>query len=213
MVLHRISGVPVGDGAGGVIGMITEGDLLRRAETGTDKRHSGWLRLLLGPGRLAQEYAQSHARKVEEIMTHAVISVSPETPLAEVVALMEARQVKRLAVLENGRLVGVVSRADLLKALTELLPKVPASAVSDAEIRTRILAEIEKQPWAPRAGTDVVVKDGTVELRGVVTDEREREALRILAENIAGVERVRDRLVWVEPMSGTVIDAPSIETG
>jgi CBS domain-containing protein len=213
MVLHRISGVPVGDGEGGVIGMITEGDLLRRAETGTDKRHSGWLGLLLGPGRLAQEYAQSHARKVEEIMTHAVISVSPETPLAEVVALMEARQVKRLAVLENGRLVGVVSRADLLKALTELLPKVPASAVSDAEIRTRILAEIEKQPWAPRAGTDVVVKDGTVELRGVVTDEREREALRILAENIAGVERVRDRLVWVEPMSGTVIDAPSIETG
>jgi osmotically-inducible protein OsmY len=97
--------------------------------------------------------------------------------------------------------------------LTELLPKVPASAVSDAEIRTRILAEIEKQPWAPRASTDVVVEDGTVELRGVVTDEREREALRILAENIAGVERVRDRLVWVEPMSGTVIDAPSIETG
>jgi CBS domain-containing protein len=213
MVLHRISGVPVGDGVGGVIGMITEGDLLRRAETGTDKRHSGWLGLLLGPGRLAQEYAQSHARKVEEIMTHAVISVSPETPLAEVVALMEARQVKRLAVLENGRLVGLVSRADLLKALTELLPKVPASAVSDAEIRTRILAEIEKQPWAPRASTDVVVEDGTVELRGVVTDEREREALRILAENIAGVERVRDRLVWVEPMSGTVIDAPSIETG
>lgn len=211
MVLHRISGVPVGDGAGGVIGMITEGDLLRRAETGTETRHSGWLRLLLGPGRLAQEYAQSHARKVDEVMTHAIVSVTPETPLTEVVALMEARQVKRLSVLENGRLVGLVSRADLLKALTELLPKVPASAVSDAEIRTRILAEIEKQPWAPRAGTDVVVEDGTVELRGVVTDER--EALRILAENVPGVKRVRDRLVWVEPMLGTVIDAPSIETG
>jgi CBS domain-containing protein len=211
MVLHRFSGVPVVDASGDVVGMITEGDLLRRAETGTEKKHSGWLRLLIGPGRLAQEYAQAHARKVEDVMTRPVVSAAPETPLAEVVALMESRRVKRLPVIEKGRLIGLVSRADLLKALADLLPKIEAAPVSDAELRTRILAEIEKHPWAPRAGTDVVVEDGTVELRGVLTDEREREALRILAENVPGVKHVRDRLVWVEPMSGTVIDASSLE--
>jgi CBS domain-containing protein len=211
MVLHRFSGVPVVDAEGRVIGMITEGDLLRRAETGTEKQHSGWLKLLLGSGRLAQEYAQAHARKVEEIMTCAVFSVTPDTQLAEVVALMEARRVKRVPVIEGGHLVGLVSRADLLKALTELLPRVQARAVSDAEIRERVLAEIQRQPWAPRTSTDVAVADGTVELRGVVTDERERESLRILAENVPGVKRIHDRLIWVEPMSGMVIEASSRE--
>jgi CBS domain-containing protein len=213
MVLHRFSGVPVIDAQGCVIGMITEGDLLRRAEIDTKKPHSRWVRLLMGPGRLAQEYAQTHARKVEEVMSSRVVSITPETPLGEVVALMESRGVKRLPVLENDRLVGLVSRADLLKALAELLPKPRAPAISDAELRERILAEIEKQPWTPSASVDAVVVKGTVELRGVVTDEREREALRVLAENVPGVKQVRDRLVWVDPVSGTVIDTSFMEQG
>jgi CBS domain-containing protein len=213
MVLYRFSGVPVVDAQGRVVGMVTEGDLLRRAETGTEKFHSRWVRLLMGPGRLAQEYAQTHARKVEEVMSSPVVAVTPETPLAEVVALMESRGVKRLPVLENERLVGLVSRADLLKALAELLPRPRATAISDAELRQRILAEIEKQPWTPSASVDAVVAEGTVELRGVITDEREREALRVLAENVPGVKQVRDRLIWVEPVSGSVIDASSIERG
>jgi CBS domain-containing protein len=213
MVLHRFSGVPVVDAQGRVVGMITEGDLLRRAETETEKRHSRWFRLLMGPGRLAHEYAQTHARKVEEVMSSPVVSVTPEASLAEVVALMESRGVKRLPVLENDRLVGLVSRADLLKALAELLPKPRATAISDAELRQGILAEIEKQPWTPITSVDAVVTEGTVELRGVVTDERERAALRVLAENVPVVKQVRDRLVWVDPMSGAVIDTLSTQGG
>jgi CBS domain-containing protein len=208
MLRHHLSGVPVVDAAGTVTGIVTEGDLLRRTETGTERTRSRWLELLIAPGRLAQDYVRSHARKVSEVMTDAVISVGPDTPLGEVVALMESRRVKRLPVIEDGRLVGIISRADLLGALVERLPKVSAAAVSDAKLRKRVLAEIDKQPWAPRASIDALVEDGTVELRGAITDEREREALRVVAENVPGVKRVRDHLVWVEPISGMVIDAP-----
>jgi CBS domain-containing protein len=208
MLRRHLSGVPVIDAAGTVIGIVTEGDLLRRTETGTQRTRSRWLELLIAPGRLAQDYVRSHARKVSDVMTDAVVSVAPETPLAEVVALMESRRVKRLPVVTGGRLVGIVSRADLLSALIEHLPKASAASVSDAMLRKRVLAEVDKQPWAPRASIDAMVEDGTVELRGAITDQREREALRVIAENVPGVKHVRDHLVWVEPISGMVIDAP-----
>ncbi len=211
MIRHRVSGVPVLDAGGKLVGLVTEGDLLRRAETGTERRRPRWLELLIAPGRLAQDYVREHAHKVGDVMTDAVISVRPDTPLAEVVALMESRRIKRLPVLEGGRLVGIISRADLLRALSELLPKVSAEAVSDAEIRRRVLAEIDKQPWAPRASVDAIVENGSVELCGAIIDEREREALRVVAENVPGVKRVRDHLVWIEPMSGMIIDAPADE--
>lgn len=208
MLRHRVSGMPVIDAAGKVVGIVTEGDLVRRAETATERPHSRLAGLLLAPGRLAEEYVLSHGRKVGEVMSKAVISVASETPLVEVVGLMESRRVKRLPVLEDGRLVGIISRADLLRALMALLPDLPAVAVSDAEIRSRLLAEIDSQGWAPRTSVDVAVADGTAELCGIITDEREREALRVLAENTPGVKHVRDRLAWVEPISGMVIDWP-----
>jgi CBS domain-containing protein len=206
---HRISGLPVVDPGGAVVGVVTEGDLLRRIETGTERRHSGWLEFLIAPGRLAEEYAHANARRVGEVMTTDVVAVTPEEPLAEVVRLMERHHIKRLPVIENGRLVGIVSRANLVQALLDNLPK-PAgkAAVGDAEIRERILAEIAKQPWGPRASVDVRVAAGIVELYGSITDERERTALQILAENAPGVKAVQDHLVWVEPVSGLVI--PSI---
>jgi CBS domain-containing protein len=206
---HRISGLPVVDPGGAVVGVVTEGDLLRRIETGTERRHSGWLEFLIAPGRLAEEYAHANARRVGEVMTTDVVAVTPEEPLAEVVRLMERHHIKRLPVIENGRLVGIVSRANLVQALLDNLPK-PAgkAAVGDAEIRERILAEIAKQPWGPRASVDVRVVGGIVELYGSITDERERAALQVLAENAPGVKAVEDHLVWVEPVSGLII--PSI---
>ncbi|MGO8919662.1 MAG: CBS domain-containing protein [Stellaceae bacterium] len=206
MLSHRISGLPVVDSGGAVIGMVTEGDLLRRTEIGTELRRGRWLELLLGPGRLAREYVHSHARKVDEVMTREVASIGPETPLAEAVALMEKRHVKRLPVIDQGQLVGILSRANLLSALLELLAAPVPGASSDREIRARLLAEIDKQRWAPRACVDVAVADGIVELRGAITDERERAALRVAAENLPGVKGIRDHLVWVEPVSGMVID-------
>ncbi len=206
MLSRRISGLPVVDANGAVVGMLTEGDLLRRAEIGTERRRSRWVELLLGPGRLACDYVQTHAGKVGAIMTRDVVSIGPDTPLDAAVALMEKHRVKRLPVLDNGRLVGILSRANLLGALVEAAGKTEAAALSDREIRRRLLAEIDRQSWAPRTTLEITVRHGVVELSGIITDEREREALRVAAERLPGVTGVRDRLVWVEPLSGMVVE-------
>ncbi|HUJ99613.1 MAG TPA: CBS domain-containing protein [Stellaceae bacterium] len=206
MLSHRISGLPVVDESGALVGMLTEGDLLRRAEIGTERRRSRWVELLLGPGRLARDYVQTHAGRVGAIMTREVVSITPDTPLDAAVALMEKHRVKRLPVLENGRLLGILSRANLLAALVEAAGKTEAAAISDREIRRRLLAEIDKQSWAPRTSLEITVRHGVVVLKGIVTDEREREALRVAAERLPGVTGVRDHLVWIEPISGMVVE-------
>ena len=204
---HRISGLPVVDPKGAVVGIVTEGDLLRRAETGTARRHARWLEFLISPGRLARDYADANARKVGEVMSEDIVSVGPQDSLADVVRLMERRHIKRVPVIAAGRLVGIVSRANLVQALVRSLPQpAPSSgSASDAEIRERILDEIARQPWGPRASVDVRVAAGTVELYGSITDDRERTALQVLAENTPGVKAVHDNLVWVDPVSGFVI--------
>ncbi len=211
MLQHRISGLPVVDRQGAVVGLVTEGDLLRRVETGTQRRHAHWIELLIGPGRLAQEYAHANARQAGDVMSPNVFSVAPQAALDEVVALMERHRIKRVPVIDGGRLVGIVSRANMVRVLVHNLAKMAAltagKAAGDADIREQILAEIAKQPWGPRASVDVRVAAGIVELLGSITDDRERTALRVLAENIPGVTAVRDHLVWVEPMSGLVIPA------
>jgi CBS-domain-containing membrane protein len=213
---NRISGLPVVDPGGAVVGIVTEGDLLRRVETGTQRRHSHWLEFLIAPGRLAREYTDANARNVGEVMSAEVVSVTPQEALPEVIRLMEHHHVKRLPVIEAGRLVGIVSRANLVRALLHSLAEPPGkpagdAVADDAEIRDRIVAEIARQPWGPRASVDVRVKDGAVELYGTITDERERTALRVLAENQPAVTAVRDHLVWIEPVSGFVIPAVGSE--
>jgi CBS domain-containing protein len=208
MVKHRISGLPVVDAAGRLVGMVTEGDLLRRVELGTGGRTPGRLSQFFAPGRAAEDYVRTHGRVISEIMTEKVISVAPDTSLAEVVQIMESQQVKRLPVLQGERLVGIVSRADLLRALFRLLQVRTVTAVSDAELRKRVLAEIDKLQWAPRATVDAIVTNGVVELRGTVTDDRERAGLRVIVENTPGVRALHDRLIWVEPLSGSPIDIP-----
>lgn len=211
MLQHRISGLPVTDGKSAVVGIITEGDLLRRAETGTEHRRSRWFEFLLGPGRLAGDYADSHAHKVGEVMTSDVAVVAPSDDLAEAVRLMEKRHVKRVPVVAYGRLVGIVSRADLVRALVHKLTRQALAQhggiVSDDTIRRGILDVIDKEPWGPRFSSEVKVKDGVVDLYGTVTDDRERTALIVAAEGIPGVKTVNDHLVWVEATSGLVIGA------
>jgi CBS-domain-containing membrane protein len=205
MLQHRISGLPVVDAKSAVIGIITEGDLLRRGETGSAPHHPWWLQLLLGPGRLAKEYTLAHARKVGEAMTGDVVSVTPKTDLRDIVQLMNKRRIKRVPVIEDRKLAGIVSRANLVRALVKALVKKPARPLSDHEIRTAILDATTAEPWGPRFAIDVEVKDGFVDIYGTITDEGERIALQVLAENVPGVKGVRDHLVWVEPASGMVI--------
>jgi len=208
MIGHRISGLPVVDPAGAVIGIVTEGDLLRRVETGTERRRARWLEFLIAPGRLASEYAHANGRRVGEVMTDTVLTAGPDDPVTDLIELMERRRIKRVPVIDRGQLVGIVSRANLVRALVGNLPRADSrSVITDDEIRDRILAEIAKQPWGPRASVDVRVENGIVELHGAVTDDRERPALRVLAENVPGVKEVRDCLAWVEPLSGFVVPA------
>ncbi len=167
---------------GAVVGMITESDLLRRAETGTARRTS-WLAAFLSPGRVAEDYVRSHARKVDELISGDVISVAPNASLAEVVAVMESRRIKRVPVIDQDRLVGIVARADLVKALMTFMPGRCATSVTpDAQIRAQFLQDTDAQEWTPRAAIDCEVKDGVIELHGLITDERMRPALRVIAE-------------------------------
>jgi len=209
MLQNRISGLPVVDASGRLVGMVTEGDFLRRGEIGTERQRPKWLEILLGPGRMADEYVRSSGRKIEDVMTSDPVTVSEEDSLETVVELMERRHIKRLPVLRDGKMVGIVSRANLMHALVSLARDIETPAGGDAAIRDRILAAVAKQPWAPRI--NVVVKNGVVELWGTITDERERQGCIVTAENVAGVREVHDHLVWVEPMSGMAFPSPEDE--
>ena len=206
MLQHRISGLPVIDKDGNLVGVLSEGDFLRRRETKTERHRSRWLEFLMGPGRMASEYSHSHGCKVSEVMTKDVQSVDEVTPIEDIVDLMERKRIKRVPVLCGGQVVGIVTRSNLMHAMVSLARVAQPAATDDASIRERLLAEMQKEQWAPAASVNVVVHDGVVELWGVIIDERQREALKVAAENTPGVKEVKDHLVWIEPISGTVLN-------
>ncbi len=205
MLQNKISGLPVLDAGGMLVGIVTEGDFLRRAEIGTQKRRPRWLEFLIGPGRLATEYVRAAGRKVSEIMTVDPHTVTEEVPLEEIVQTMERYRIKRLPVTRGRQVVGIVSRANLMHALASLAREVKPPPSGDAAIREQVLAELGKQSWVPLALINVIVRNGVVELWGTIMDERERQALVVAAENVPGVKSVKDHLVWVEPVSGMVV--------
>jgi CBS domain-containing protein len=207
MLQNRISGLPVVDKEGELVGMVTEGDFLQRGELGTRRHRPKWLEFIVGPGKLAEEYVQTSGRKVEEVMTPDPWTIRDDDSLERVVEMMERHHIKRLPVTRGGRMVGIVSRANLMHALATYARDLPAPIGGDSAIRANILAAFARQDWAPRV--NVIVKDGVAELHGVITDDRERQGLVVAAENVAGVKKVHDHLVWVEPMSGMAF--PSIE--
>jgi CBS domain-containing protein len=209
MLQNRISGLPVVDAAGALIGIVTEGDFLRRGEIGTQRQRPKWLEFLVGPGRLAAEYVHSAGRTIEEVMTSDPATVSEDDSLETVVELMERRHVKRLPVLRNGRVVGIVSRANLMDALIERARYTHGPAPDDGTIRDRIVAALASINWTPKI--NIAVHNGVAELSGILTDERERKGIIVAAENVAGVRAVHDHLVWVEPMSGVAIQSAEDE--
>ena len=212
MLQHRVSGLPVLDTAGRLVGMVTEGDFLHRAETDTRRRRLRWLELLTGPGSMADEYVRSHGRKIHEVMTTDPVTVTEETSLNDTVSLMEKHRVKRLPVVRGDKVVGIVSRANLLHALAVLASEIKPASVNDTTIRERVLAELNKEKWAPTALLNVVVRDGVVDIWGTITDERERRALIVAAENVPGVKKVNDHVAWIEPMSGMILEPPGEAT-
>ena len=208
MLARGISGLLVVDAAGTLVGIVTEGDLLHRDELGTERRRSWWLRLIASPGRQAGDFTRTHGRRVADVMTHDVITVSADEPLADIVALMEERRVKRVPVLEGDRVVGVVSRADLLRALSVAARERAVIAGDDRSIRQNILDTLKHEPWVPRTTLNITVVNGIVDLWGTISDDQERRAICVIAENTPGVKKVLDHLVFVEAYTGTVIEAP-----
>jgi CBS domain-containing protein len=195
MVEHGISAVPVVNRDKRVIGMVSEGDLLHRAETGTELRRSWWLELASSTNKLASEYIKSHSGKVKDVMTRDVLSVTEETPVADIAVLLETNRIKRVPILRDGKLVGIVSRANLVRALAMTISKVANGAeADDRSIRDKLLAELKAQKWAEVSPANVTVKGGVVHLWSSYLSEQEKRALVVAAENIPGVRRVEDHM-------------------
>jgi CBS domain-containing protein len=192
-VRHQISAVPVVDDKGKLVGIISEGDLLHRVEAGTEKRRPWWLRAFVGSDALANEYVKAHARKVSDAMTQQVVTASPEMPLHEVAALLEKHSIKRVPIVENNQLVGVVSRANLVQAVASA-GKALEIPLSDSTIRDKLLAHLKAQNWAHTSLLNVTVNGGVVDLWGVVNSANERKAIRVAAEATPGVHAVNDNL-------------------
>ncbi|MGO4707323.1 CBS domain-containing protein [Microvirga sp. 2MCAF38] len=212
MLQKRISGLVVIDANGKLVGMVTEGDLLRRAELGTERKRPRWLEFLFSPGRLADEYVQTHGRKVADVMTPDVISVTEDTTLDEVVSLMIENRIKRLPVRRGESTIGIVSRADVMRALaTSLREREAEVSAEDAGLRDAIFDKLKEESWAPVALLNITVDEGVVDLWGTLLDERERNAVRVAVENVPGVIRVRDHLVFVEPYSGSIVYRPDMQ--
>jgi CBS domain-containing protein len=193
MLQKHISAVPVVDEQGKLVGIVSEGDLMRRPEAGTDRHPRRWL-VLFSEQQLATEYVKAHATKVADIMTRYVVTATPDTPVNEIATLLEKNAIKRLPIVHNGQVVGVVSRANLIQALAAE-PKSLEIPVSDSTIRDKLLAHLKTQPWAHTALLNVTVRDGVVDLWGIASSEEERRAIRVAAENTAGVQAVNDNLV------------------
>jgi len=208
MLERGISGLLVVDDAGCLVGIVTEGDLLRRDELGTERRRSWWLRLIASPGRQAASFTRTHGRKVADVMTHDVIGVDVAAPLEQIVTLMEEHRIKRVPVLQDNSVVGVVSRADLLRALAVAARERREIAADDRTIRERILDTLTKETWAPKTTLNITAVNGVVDLWGTIGNDQERRAICIIAENTPGVKKVLDHLVFVEPYTGTVIEPP-----
>ncbi len=190
---HGISAAPVIGGDGKLVGIVSEGDFLRRAEIGTDRKRSWWLVLLAQEKSLAADYIKAHAKRIGDVMTRRVITASPEASLDDIAALMEQNGIKRIPLVRDGRLVGIVSRANLVQAIASSGSKLDIS-LSDAAIRDKLLAHLRSQSWAHTDLLNVTVNDGVVDLWGIPDSDTERTAIRVAAEAISGVRAVNDRM-------------------
>lgn len=208
MLARGISGLCVVDKAGEMAGILTEGDLLRREELGTQRSRPWWLRLLASPARQAADFTRANGRHVRDVMTEDVVSIAQTAPLEDVVEAMEKNRVKRLPVTADGRVIGVVSRSDLLRALIGRVRHAEPLTGDDRTIRTTIMNALEGQSWAPTTTLNVTVCDAIVDVWGTITNEEERRGIQVLVENTPGVKTVHDHLVYIEPYTGMVIEAP-----
>lgn len=195
MLEKRLSGVPVIDDVGRLVGVLSEGDLLRRIEIGTHSVKDRWWLRLFATHTPAEIYRRTHGRKVSDVMTHTPITIEAHDTLADAARLMQNMKIKRLPVLQDNALVGILSRADFMKALSRCLaPAHKKPDMLDAEIRDTIISEINQQPWAADCAISVDSHGGQVTITGVTPTDDQRLAILVAAEGIVGVRQVSDRI-------------------
>ncbi len=206
MLENHISGLPVVDATGKLVGIVSDGDFVRRSEIGTQRKRARWLQFLVGPGKAATEFVHASGRRVEEVMTPDPITASEDTTLESLVQTMEKNNIKRVPIMQFGRIKGIVTRTNLLRAVAQLAREVPDPTADDDHIRDRVIHAIEQNDWRP-LGLQVTVRDGVVHLHGIITDYRWRDAAMVAAENVSGVRQVHDHLCWVDPFSGMYLNS------
>jgi len=207
MLETHISGLPVMDDAGKLVGIVSESDFLRRSEIGTGRKRPAWLRFFLGPGKAASEFVHERGRKVEDVMTQDPITVGEETPLEDLVRLMEKNDIKRLPVMSGRTLKGIVTRSNLLQAVASMAHEIPDPTADDDHIRNRITRAVNGTDWRP-IGFEVTVRNGIAHLHGIITTDEARQATIVAAENTAGVKKVHDHLCFVDTWSGFYVESP-----
>ena len=201
LLANRISAVPVVNDKDVLVGIVSEGDLIHRVEAGTERHRSWWLELLTGKEILAHEFVMSYGRKAADVMTHPVISVQPETPLGDITALLEKHRIKRVPVASNGKVVGIVSRANLIQALVNLNRAKTETLVDDLTLHSDILKQLRSKPWVDPSKISILVNNGNVELWGIVDSETEKNAIRVAVEVTPGVRQVANKLVVEQLMN------------
>ena len=201
----RISAVPVIAADGKLLGIVSEGDLMRRAEAGTGRRRPWWLAILTGREVLANEYIREHSRRVTDVMTRNVVTATADTPLSTIANLLEKNAIKRVLIVEEGKVIGIVSRANLLQALASpgTRAKSAATGADDSKIRETVLSQLKAEPWTRPSLINVIVQDGAVELWGIVDSASEKKAVRVAAEVTPGVRAVNDNLIIRPAESGS----------
>jgi len=192
---HDISAVPVVDGDKNVIGILSEADLIHRQEIDTEKAHPWWIEAVLPASKLANEFTKAHGRRVEEVMSADVVTAAEDTPLGEIATLLERHRIKRVPIVRNGKLVGIVSRSNLIQALASAISHADGPTASDRQIRLDLLDRLAHQDWTEFGETNVIVKNGVVHLWGLVYTPAERKALVALAEAVPGVVSVSDEMI------------------
>lgn len=204
LLSRRISGVPVVDPKGKLLGVVSEGDLMRRAETGTERRRSWWLELLTENRDLAHDYVKSHGLTAKDVMTPSVVTIGEDAELTEIASVLERNRIKRVPVMQGGKLVGIISRSNLLQALATAGTRPAKAPAGDRALREAILAKFKHQPWTPDLTVNVTVQDGKASIYGLVASEDERRALTVAAEEVAGVGKVDNQLTLASSIRAMV---------
>jgi CBS domain-containing protein len=207
MLRCHVSGLPVLDADGTLLGMVSEGDFLHRSEIGTGRKRSSWLEIFVGLSRVADDFVHEHGRKVGDVMTRDPVTVEEETPLDQLVRLMETHGIKRLPVMRGKTLVGIVTRSNVLQAVASLAREIPDPTADDDHIRDRITRAVYATDWRP-IGFQVTVRNGVVHLHGLVFNEPSRRAAIVTVKNTAGVKEVHDHLCFVDTYSGFYMKSP-----